>query len=127
MRQNVFIFILIAIVVGIVGYFIWMVLRAFYSVYEDARSEKQLNELATEYQDRRRERREAAVARLDNGCEHDYEDLLGAFPKDVCAKCGIEKNIPPGDCDHQWERLPSAVPSSCCTKCGATHGAAAPT
>lgn len=124
MRQNVFIFILIALVFGIVGYFVWMVLKAFYTVFDDVRTERQLNELATEYSDRRREKREAAALRMDNGCDHEYEDLLGAFPKNVCIKCGLNKELPPGPCDHVWRRMPSAVPGSECEKCGEIFGAA---
>ena len=125
MRQNLFIFIFISLVFGLVGYFMWMVLRAFYSIFDDVRTEKQLDDLATEYQDRRRERREAAAVRLENGCEHDYGDLLGAFAKDVCVKCGLSKEPPPGECDHHWQRVPGPIPGSRCEKCGAMHGAAA--
>lgn len=125
MRRQVFIFILIALVVAIVLYFLWMVLRALYTVFDDVRTEKQLNQLATEYKDRRQERRDAAASRLENGCEHDYEDLLGAFPHDVCVKCGLAKEPPPGDCDHVWRRLSGAIPGSRCEKCGVEYGAAA--
>ena len=81
MRQNVMLAILGIVVIGAVVYFLWLVLKSLYNLFVDWRSRKQLDELAGVYIEKRRQKREEDAQRLDNGCEHDYEDMLRAFPE----------------------------------------------
>lgn len=125
MREKLFQWILIVVVVGAFLYFFMVFFKSMYHWWQEWRTTKSLNELATSYDDKRRSDRADAAKRLDNGCEHDYDDLLNAFPSDVCVKCGLGKRPPAGECDHIWRRVPGAIPGSACESCGKTFGAAA--
>ena len=122
MRRNFFIAVGIVVAIGAVLFFLWQVIATLYSMYTDFRSRQQLDEMAAEHAERRRRLREENRKRLDNGCDHQYEDLIQAFPPGVCVKCGIAKDRPAGACDHVWERVPGPIPGSKCKKCGEVYG-----
>ena len=125
MREKLFQYILIAVVLGGIVYCLYLFTLSMYHWFQDWRTTKSLNEMANSFDDKRRADRQRAIERLDNGCDHDYEDLLNAFPEDVCVKCGLAKHPPLGDCDHIWRRVPGAIPGSVCELCGQKYGAAA--
>ena len=102
-------------------YFLWLVLKAFYSIIVDFQVNRDLDQLADELAAKRRERRERERQRLNNGCDHQFDDALGALPPNVCRKCGIERDPPSGDCDHRWKVQPGIVPESVCAKCGKVY------
>ena len=83
---------------------------------------REMNDLAVEGQRRREQRTEAARARLETDCEHQWSDEFSGFPPNTCVKCGVEKTKPAGDCDHTWRADPGPVPASRCEKCDKTHG-----
>ena len=125
MRDKLFQWIAIVVVIGAVLYALFVFIKSMYHWWQDARTTRSLNEMATSFDDKRRADRKAAADRLNNGCEHDYEDLLNAFLPDVCVKCGIAKKRPTGDCDHVWRRISGPIPGSQCEACGEKYGAAA--
>lgn len=125
MREKLFQWIFIVVIVGAVVYFLFVFSKSMLHWWQDWRTTKSLNEMASSFDDKRRADRQKAADRLNNGCDHDYDDLLNAFPADVCVKCGLAKLTPPGECDHVWRRVPGAIPGSACESCGKAHGAAA--
>lgn len=118
MRGKFFLYLLVGLIGLVVAYFVFMVLRAIYVTFMELKSGRELNQLADEYSHRRQQQLDAAHARLDNACAHEFEDDGGALPPDVCCKCGLARDRPDGECDHTWERLPGIIPQSACTKCG---------
>jgi len=124
MREKLFQWILIVVTVGAVLYFLMVFCKSMYHWWQDWRTTKSLNEMAVSFDDKRRADRQQAEDRLNNGCDHVYDDLLSAFPQDVCLRCGLAKQKPLGDCDHIWRRVPGAIPGSACESCGTTFGAA---
>ncbi len=127
MREKLFQWIAIVVVVGAVVYALFVFVRSMIHWFQDWRTSRSLNEMASSFDDKRRADRKAALERLDNGCTHDYDDLLNAYPPDVCVKCGLAKQLPVGECDHAWRRVAGAIPGSQCEKCGSKYGAAAET
>ncbi len=125
MRQKLFQAIIGVVIVGAFIYFFWVFAKSLYHMFQDWRTSKSLDGLAQAFDEKRREHRESAAQRLNNDCEHDYEDLLHAFPPDVCVKCGLATEKPAGNCDHVWRRVPGAIPGSRCELCGEMYGAAA--
>ena len=125
MRGKLFEWIAIVVIVGAVLYALFVFLKSMYYWWQDSRTTKSLNEMASSFDDKRRADRKAASERLNNGCDHFYEDLLNAFPPDVCVNCGLAKTRPAGDCDHVWRRVSGAIPGSQCESCGEKYGAAA--
>jgi hypothetical protein len=119
MRTQFFLYLGLGLSAILLGWFVWLVLKAFYSIFADLRTDRELSQLAMELAEKRRQGRLAAQARLNNGCQHEFDDALGALPPDVCRKCGIGRDPPEGDCDHSWQLLPGIIPESRCTKCGA--------
>ena len=124
MREKLFQWIFIVVIVGAVLYFLMVFCKSMYHWWQDWRMTKSLNEMAVSFDDKRRVDRQKAADRLNNGCDHVYEDLLNAFPKDVCVHCGLARQRPLGECDHVWRRVPGAIPGSVCESCGKTYGAA---
>jgi len=122
MRQQFFLGLFIFLICGGVAYFCWLVLRSFYGMFAEWQSNRDLDDLEIQYQEIRQRRREKELQRLDNGCQHDYEDLLGAFPSGVCNRCGLSREKPTGQCDHVWRRVAGPIPGSRCEQCGETHG-----
>ena len=125
MRQKLFQAIIGVVIVGAFLYFFWVFAKSIYHMFVDWRTSKSLDEMALAFDDKRREKLEQAEQRMNNDCDHDYEDLLHAFSPDVCVKCGLAKKRPAGDCDHVWRRVPGPIPGSRCESCGEMYGAAA--
>ncbi|MCA9165847.1 MAG: hypothetical protein R3C99_03195 [Pirellulaceae bacterium] len=121
--KEYFLFIVGGMLIGaLVLYFVWSVLRAFWSLFEDWRLYQELDELERDADQRKAALERNAAARLDNGCEHDFDDsAFGAFPDGVCRKCGLAKKRPPGFCDHVWRRKAGTEVGSICEKCGKEH------
>ena len=118
MRQLFFIGILVGSGLALLGYFGWLVLRALYSVFEDWQMGRELNEIEADTAERHKQIATANAARLNNGCDHDFELGPGALPRRVCRKCGLEAEKPTENCDHIWHRSNEDVPISYCEKCG---------
>ena len=120
--RGTFFGLLVAGLVGlVVTYFLVMVVRAFVIVIMDIRTGRELDRLAAEFAEKRRQTAAEAEERLNNGCAHTFDDRGGALPPDVCCKCGLSRQLPSGNCDHVWRVLPGIVPQSQCEKCGATY------
>jgi hypothetical protein len=101
------------------GYFLWLCAHSVYSAFAGWREKRDLAQLQAEYRARRKEN----ALRLGNGCDHQYtESSADGLPPDVCRKCGLSRQKPPGDCDHVWRVVPKLVPTSRCEKCGQTYG-----
>jgi hypothetical protein len=125
MKQFFFYGVAIVIPLTIVAWFVYAVGRSLWTVFEDWRLGRELNQIEAESASRRQRRREENAQRLDNGCEHDFEHHSFGFPSGVCSRCGLEQEKPKGACDHVWRLKPGAVPSSFCEKCGRTYDPAA--
>lgn len=117
MRGKFFLWLLMGLVALALLYFVWLVLHAIYLTIEDLWRNRELGKLAVEYKERRQRNVLEAERRLDNGCEHDFDDQAGALPPDVCCRCGLARQKPPGACDHAWRVMPGIVPRSQCEKC----------
>ena len=109
--------------IAIVLWFLYSVGKALFGIFQDWQLGKELDELQAQSADLSRQRAEASLARLSNGCDHDFETAAHSFPDGVCHKCGIAKERPSGACDHQWQEIPGPVPVSACAKCGKRHSA----
>ena len=118
MRGTFFGYLGMLLVGMLVLYCLWLVLYAFWSVFAEWRTNRELDGLAKEYSEKRAERRVEEAGRLSNGCEHDFSHPLGALPLNVCQHCGLAKERPLGGCDHIWRVRPDPIPSSACEKCG---------
>lgn len=114
MRSMFFIGILLLAVVSGIAYFIWKIVSA---LYEDWSLGKDVNQIKAESSERRRQRQQEQVKRLDNGCDHNFGHAVGGFPANACRKCGLEREPPAGPCDHIWRLANEAVPCSYCEKC----------
>jgi hypothetical protein len=123
-RQNLLIFLAAMAVVGGILYFFWVALRDLVRYLLEARQNRQFDGMREYRLEREAVLREEQARRLDNGCEHLFDDQFGALPPDVCCRCGIAKQKPAGDCDHTWCREPGLLPASICVKCGARFGGA---
>ena len=121
MRAKFFLYLVVALLGLVVAYFVFMFLRAIYTVVSDYFTGRELDRLSVEFAEKREQQQREAQARLDNGCRHDFNDDGGAFPEDVCRLCGLAKTKPEGDCDHVWRRSPGIIPKSACEKCKATY------
>jgi hypothetical protein len=117
MRGMFFLWLLFGLIALAVLYFLFLVAKSFVVIAQDIWTNRELTKLADEYSDRRKRLKTEAVARLQNGCEHQYDDQAGALPGNVCCRCGLSKEKPPGDCDHVWRVLPGIIPRSQCEKC----------
>jgi hypothetical protein len=115
MRQFFFLGILILGVLAGLVYFLWSIVTA---LYQDWLMGRGVREIQRESAMRRREREEQAARRLDNGCEHEFDQTLGGFPPGTCHKCGLERERPYGACDHVWRQSRDAIASSYCETCG---------
>jgi hypothetical protein len=102
------------VIAGII-YVLWTIVSTLYRDWDLGRD---VDQIKAESDKRRQERRAKDEARLANGCDHDFTEMLGGFPPNTCRKCGIERERPAGPCDHQWEYRNEAVPCSYCKKCG---------
>jgi hypothetical protein len=118
MRTKFFLYLAIGLLLLIVGYFLWLVIKSVYTIFADARTYRELDKLAGQLAEKRRQRRQDLELRLQNGCQHEFDDALGALPPNVCRKCGCAKEPPAGECDHIWKVLPGIIPESQCQKCG---------
>jgi hypothetical protein len=115
MKQYLLIGIGLLGIVGGVLYVLWLTVS---QLYRDWRLGREVEEIRAASAEMRRKRREQAAKRLDNGCDHVFDQGYGEFPPNVCARCGLEKTKPSGPCDHQWQRQDGNTPGSYCTKCG---------
>jgi hypothetical protein len=124
MRQNLLLMLASLAGIGAILYFVWVCLRDGFHFLSDLRQSRQIGDLRAQREARQAAIREENARRLDNGCEHQFDTLFGAFPPDVCCKCGLSKEKPAGDCDHLWRRQQGLIPASHCEKCGKQHGGA---
>ncbi len=118
MRSKFFLYLALFLIALIVLYFLWLVAKAIYTILFDIWNDRELARLADQLAARRQERRLASERRLKNGCDHEFDDVLGALPPDVCRKCGLARELPAGPCDHVWRIQPGIIPESRCERCG---------
>ena len=118
MRGQFFGYLGIALLLIFLLYLVWLVIAALWSIVSDILTQRELDELAEEYAERRKLRKAEEAVRLKNDCEHVFSDPLGALPDNVCMHCGLAKVRPMSKCDHVWRILPDPVPASECEKCG---------
>ncbi|MDP6448210.1 MAG: hypothetical protein QGG36_08750 [Pirellulaceae bacterium] len=114
----------IFVILSVGGYIATRFMVALYSVFEDWQSRRDDEQLRAESESRREMLRKQNEERLDTGCDHFFDDAYGAFPPDVCCRCGLEQQKPLGGCDHQWQKIDGPLPGSHCVKCGKLHGGA---
>ena len=107
------------------GWFLFALGRSVFEMFQDWRLGKELDELQAQSASRREQKRRENEARLENGCDHDFETDVFGFPPNVCGKCGLEKEKPPGSCDHIWRAGTGAIPNSTCEICGKVYNSAA--
>lgn len=122
MRQQFFFGLLILLICCSTAYFGWLVLKAIFNMFSEWKNDHELDNLEMEFDAIRNQRRETELKRLENDCDHDYQDMLGAFPANVCIHCGLARQKPKEGCDHVWRRINGPIPGSRCEKCGASHG-----
>lgn len=122
MKQTFLYIVIILGVIAVVGYLLWRVVEAFSSVGEDWKAGREAAELQAAKKEQEEKRRQANAQRLDNGCDHKFDEMFGVFPPGVCCKCGLEQQRPIGMCDHVWRRVDGAVPGSRCELCGKAYG-----
>lgn len=109
-------------VVAVVGYLGYRVYLAFGDMFQDWQAGREAAQLKQERARLAEQRQEENAKRLDNDCEHVFDDRYGALPPDVCSKCGLARDKPAGACDHIWRVIDGPTPSSQCEKCGRKHG-----
>ena len=122
MKQAFLWVISISAVLAVAGFLLWRVVQALASVGEDwkaGREEEEMRQARKEQADKLAARN---AERLDNGCEHHFDDTFGMFPPGVCSRCGLAEKPPQGMCDHVWKRIDGPIPGSRCEKCGKTFG-----
>jgi hypothetical protein len=115
MRQIFFLGVIGLGVIAAIVYFLWSIVAALYHDWSLGRG---VNELATESENLREQRKQREKERLENGCAHDFGSSFGGFPPNACFKCGLENTRPSGPCDHVWRLANEPVPCSYCEKCG---------
>jgi hypothetical protein len=123
MRNAFFLGVILVIPAALIVALLYSLVRFLWSLYQDIRLYRELNEIQAQSEQRREERGLAHQKRLDNGCEHSFDSGLGGFPPGVCPKCGIAREKPSGRCDHVWRRKEGTAMSSYCEKCGKQYQA----
>ena len=118
MRNIILLSILAGAGVALIGYFVWLVIRALYEVYRNWRLGHELAALQSEVTDWRARRAHANRDRLNTGCDHQFEDGPGSTFRRVCRHCGLEAERTSEVCDHHWRQLDSPIPRSSCDACG---------
>jgi len=103
--------------VFVLGLGVRSIFLAIGTFFEDRTMRKDCAELSRMTEERNEEKRCHDVERLDNGCEHLWGAMIGAFPADACRLCGLEKECPPGECDHIWRIEMAGVPFGYCETC----------
>jgi hypothetical protein len=122
MRQAFYYAALILIPLAIGGWLLFAFGRNMITILDDWLHGRELDELRAESKARRKQRQAEEKARLDNGCEHDFDTPAFGLPPGVCVKCGLAKQRPAGDCDHIWKLAEKgAAADSYCEKCGKTY------
>jgi hypothetical protein len=107
---------LIPLAIG--GWFLYALGKALYGMYEDWKLGKELDELQTHAESRREQERLKNEQRLNNGCEHRFDNHVFGLPPDTCGKCGLQRRKPEDPCDHVWKLETGPVPCSTCQRCG---------
>ena len=125
MRQKFFFILLLVLIAFALLYCVWLVLRSIYQLFADAHANRELDALAEELAKIREIERLANQKRLSNGCQHDFNNEIGAVPLGVCRLCGIAREKPAGDCDHRWRALGGIIPESRCEVCGEKYSGVA--
>ena len=118
MRNIILLSILAGAGLSLVGYFVWLVIRALYDVYRSWRLGQELVALQAEVADWRTRRAGANQERLNTGCAHQFEPGLGSVSRRVCRHCGLEAERTSEVCDHRWRHMDSPIPRSTCDACG---------
>ena len=101
-------------VAGLV-YFAWSVISSLYRDWELGRD---VGQIERESRQRRKQREEETRLRLDNGCDHVFDEAVAGLPPNTCYRCGIERAKPVGPCDHVWRQALETIPCSYCQECG---------
>jgi len=110
-------FLLTILIMGVVSgliYYTWSVISSLYRDWELGRDVDQIQE---ESRERRKQREEEARRRLDNGCDHVFDEAVTGMPPNTCHRCGIERVRPAGPCDHVWQQAMEPIPCSYCEQC----------
>ena len=123
MRNAFFLGVILVIPVGLVVILLYSMARFLWSLFQDAKLYRELNQIQAQSEDRREKKRQERQKRLDNGCEHSFDSGLGGFAPGVCPKCGIAREKPGGRCDHVWRRKEGTAMGSYCQKCGKEYRA----
>lgn len=118
MKEYFYYAIALTVPLALLAWFLYAVGRALYTLFDDWRLGRELDEIQAQSASRREQKRRENEQRLDTGCEHDFDAGVFGMPPDVCGKCGLEREKPAGACDHQWRLVPGPIPSSRCEKCG---------
>jgi hypothetical protein len=105
-------------VVGVLGGLLYLLWITGSQLFHDWRTGKEVEQIRLASIELRRKRKEQAAARLNNGCDHCFDEGYGEFPPNVCIRCGLERTRPPGPCDHQWKRQEGNTPGSFYKECG---------
>jgi hypothetical protein len=121
MKQYFYYAALILIPLALGGYLLYAFGRNMITILDDWLHGRELVDLRAESEAKRKQRQAEEKARLDNGCEHDFDTPVFGLPPGVCGKCGLAKQRPDGDCDHIWKLAEKgAAADSRCEKCGET-------
>jgi len=123
MKNAFFLGILLVVPIALVVALLYSVGRFLWSMYQDVRLYRELDQIKAQSEARREKKRLEAEKRLDNGCQHTFDSALGGFPPGVCPKCGLAQEKPVGLCDHVWRRIEGPVLGSRCEKCGKEYRA----
>ncbi len=118
MRQYVLYAMAVIFPVSLTLWFLWLLGKSIVQLVGDWRFEKELIELEAQSEAHRQERARINAERLDNGCEHDFDNPGHGLPLNACARCGLEREKPKGPCDHVWKVIPGSLPKGVCEKCG---------
>jgi hypothetical protein len=122
MKQYFYYAALFLIPLALVGWMLYAFGRNMIGILDDWLHGRELHQLRAESEARRKQRQAEDKARLNNGCEHDFDNPVFGLPPGVCGKCGLAKQRPQGECDHIWKLAEKgAAADSRCEKCGETY------
>ena len=126
MRQYVLYAMAVIFPVSLTIWFLWLLGKSVLQLVGDWRLEKELVEIEEQTAAHQEERARINTKRLDNGCEHDFENAGHGLPLNACWKCGIVSEKPKGPCDHVWKAILGSIPKGVCEKCGKPYSPIAP-
>ena len=118
MRKIILLSILAGAGLALLGYFVWLVLRAVYDLYRDWRLKHELGTLESAVAAWKSRREQANQHRPATGCAHQFEQGSRSSVRQVCRFCGREAERTSLQCDHVWRRVDARIPRSACDTCG---------